>query len=523
MLEEARMSVADVPMALAVHGFAPKVLALKEGPLWRGSEELWGVHWSSDYPMLEPYNSPCMLDVGVMGALLRAPLTRGEAFEVPPVWGRPPREPNVHTDGSLIHGVSTDFRLAGAAVVLSEAQANDPTLERTDFHLCTLGGGHGARDREVPVLGQAHTAHRAEVLGVAVALMLPFPVNVGCDSLNTCRRLQNLISEAPLVGLGVGRVETAWRSDGDALIPDGDLWAMIRAELALRGAETTTVTKVKAHVERHDLDLHGMTEHDWLSNALADETAKRAVASIRPWAPRIACSLAARQRQSDAIVMAIHRMQVDILRESSEIVRRGRGQAATRTSAPGLVHIAPLQHPEGERFDFRRCAQLDWLAPSSGSWQSQLAGFMWQRQWVTSDVPLPWVAMLVAFEHVAGATVTSRVQQHVLDVREPVRVVVQVFKRQFLALLRDAVHPEDAQKVKQSSVGKHALNMLAFKGFTSSVSVVPCLSQEEWLEVSCALLSLRNRLPTGWLEAFRARQLFLPVAPIVLTGLPRWR
>eukprot|EP00969_Alexandrium_andersonii_P022176 970581-Alexandrium_andersonii.AAC.1 len=87
----------------------------------------------------------------MFGHLVRAGFDRSQVFRVPAVWGASPPEPNVFTDGSVLHPRHDQARMGGASVVLPTAVLHDAHLVLGDFHASTLGGEDGTRARFVPL------------------------------------------------------------------------------------------------------------------------------------------------------------------------------------------------------------------------------------------------------------------------------------------------------------------------------------------------------------------------------------
>eukprot|EP00969_Alexandrium_andersonii_P161650 7144448-Alexandrium_andersonii.AAC.1 len=127
-LEEQGLLPTDLPLALAVHGIAPRVLATCEGMPWLVSNAQ-AVPYREDWATqcdLHPSVWHCTVDM--FGHLVRAGFDRSQVFRVPAVWGTSPPVPNVFTDGSVLHPRHEQARMGGASVVLPTAVLHDAHL-----------------------------------------------------------------------------------------------------------------------------------------------------------------------------------------------------------------------------------------------------------------------------------------------------------------------------------------------------------------------------------------------------------
>eukprot|EP00969_Alexandrium_andersonii_P019281 841984-Alexandrium_andersonii.AAC.1 len=141
-----------------------------------------------------------------------------------------------------------------------------------------------------PMYGQVCTSTRAEVVAMAMALCIPFPVALASDSQAACNRMQRMIARSDALprAVEVGQsaiipCEASWGRGSMPNSTDADVWHFIAHALRIRGPGTTSVAKVKAHTKRCDILQGVISERDHRGNTLADLCATRGVLARGPW------------------------------------------------------------------------------------------------------------------------------------------------------------------------------------------------------------------------------------------------
>ena len=167
-----------------------------------------------------------------------------------------PVAPNIWTDGSRepIPHLDVEIAVAGAFV-------HSPAIIFDSNHWCyaqDLDDSHeGSSHIFSGVLGPLQSVQRVEYWGVILALQAYSGIHVGIDNLNVLRGVAALLSRnvprSPL-----------------PLVKDGDLLAMIKSMLRLRGFDTVKVSKVKGHATRAMVDNGEVRLEDLVGNNGAD-------------------------------------------------------------------------------------------------------------------------------------------------------------------------------------------------------------------------------------------------------------
>ena len=146
-------------------------------------------------------------------------------------------------------------------------------------------------------------------------------------------------------------------------------------------------------------------------------------------------------------------------------------------------------------------------------------------QWVHHAKPLPWLVLMLMFEHANGVRVTVRGTVHdertyLLDM---VLSLIASFRQGFMKAPGDHVHPEERPLFKAGYPSSHALTSLAIGGAMGHVALWPCLDQLVMSKAFEAVLELRPRMPHNWRQALGQGALFPPKLQLPLKVRPTWR
>ena len=171
-----------------------------------------------------------------------------------------PEHPIVWTDGSREDFSSIgEFEVAGAGVCLPASE-----LAFGSLIWCTVEEYDDARLERcrafMPVPGVMQTVQRAEIWGAIIAMQAYWPCHLGIDNLHVAGSLGRLLDYGSLV-------------KPLPSVNDGDLIALARYMVRIRGRETVRVTKVKGHAEDVDVQQGRVRLADQQGNAEADAAA----------------------------------------------------------------------------------------------------------------------------------------------------------------------------------------------------------------------------------------------------------
>ena len=168
--------------------------------------------------------------------------------------------PDIWSDGSLVVDSVTGVSAAGAGIFAHYPETcwGDCRWGHVD-RVQSVGIDHSGR-AFVSVPGPLQTGQRAELWVVILALQSDRAVHVGVDNLGVVRHVGRLLDGLP-------------PSIPLELVTDGDLLALIRRMVHLRGSSTVRITKVKGHADEGTVADGRVRMLDRLGNDAADEAA----------------------------------------------------------------------------------------------------------------------------------------------------------------------------------------------------------------------------------------------------------
>ena len=371
-----------------------------------------------------------------------------------------------------------------------------------------------------PLAGMDATGARGELLAFLISMLLPGPVQVAISSLALVGQIKALLAMLPIIGIGIDRVGGQWFSPKYCFSTDGDLWALAQDIILARGTATISCRFVPAGLSRQEAGRQELAEGDWYGSDIAMRAAADGLGPVQASQNRFMKVLMERRLKALRVVHAVQDMQVDILREDSKI--RGHLKALSPKD-PKRCILAPIQPPEGQAMEVRRCHGVAWMRERQDTWRGALHSFMIEHEWIVATEPLPLIGLLVAFELATGAKAQTTLQRRMLEARACVRELALAFRKELQEVLRHSLHPGDAGEFRICSTGKHAFSCLGIKGYMPCINMWPRLDAEGWGRVSEGLISLRPRLQSGWREAMATGKLAMPWTSLSLKGVPQWR
>lgn len=316
--------------------------------------------------------------------------------------------------------------------------------------------------------------------------------------------------------------QAPWGKSSAPNAPDADLWHVLKQVLCARGAGSVQLSKIKAHLTAEEAASRGVREFDRAGNDMADSYARRASA-IDGALGVLAKSLAIKLQSRDRFMKAVHDMMIAIL--------QAKGMQAPAPGAPYLSKGRPIPEEvrplagNGTAVEYRRSAALMHRGSGSMAWPSMLRQFLLHREWVHSDMPMPMVAILAAFELTmdSAVTVSRQMQDSSLNSRVSVKELLTRFTVEYRHLIRTRIHVQDRAQFATHSTGQHAMRSLGFRGFMTCIRCVPRLSPREWMAVSTGVIKLRGKLPAGWEASFTQGNLLLIQVQLSHKQVPKWR
>ena len=511
----------ELPTYLALHTLAPRASVCYEGPAWglpRGHVEpsLTGLTLLSGQSQVWNDRFTC--------ELLSGPFPCERVADMPRVFGYPPEQPQVYTDGSVWQQRSGCGRLGGGVFIDTPMLERHP-VEGTPFHDYTLPAARRGAFK-APMTGPGTSSSRAEILAYAVALTYPHPINIATDSMAVIygsRRVRRLLMAKafpePL------HIQQCWGPLANS--SDGDAWAQVATIIQARGPNTSIATKVKAHIDASTIGTR-ISARDWAGNAAADEVAGQASIDPRPWRAHVGQHMRDRKQQVASLVEAIQVMAVDVLMDASK-----RFNLHRKVEAPlrcKMIHVAWPGMPGGDTVQPRRVVRLvGRLARARGpDWRSALHGFLFGREWSLVEMPAPicpWLVLLVAFELATGVKVPAVTARPVsqLAPRETANDVLSEFRAAVAAVARDGMHPDEKGWFASVTQSKHVLAGLGFQGPCQGCRAWPKGPDIPWQAVVKATLGMHKKLPRDWLTLMDQGTLVLPRTPLSLAVPPAWR
>ena len=224
-----------------------------------------------------------------------------DGFDADEVSASLPDSPDIWSDGSLVQDPITGVSAAGAGMFAhySERCWRDRRWGHVD-HVRTVGVDHSCT-AFVSVPGPLQTVQRAELWGVILALQSSSAVHVGVDNLGVVRHVGKLLDGSP-------------SSIPLELVTDGDLLALIRRMILLRGRDTVRITKVKGHADESMVADGRVRLVDRLGNHAADEAADFGRRRVGPSVIDARRNLSGVCGRWYPVVLALHRFFIAISR-----------------------------------------------------------------------------------------------------------------------------------------------------------------------------------------------------------------
>eukprot|EP00969_Alexandrium_andersonii_P016708 732127-Alexandrium_andersonii.AAC.1 len=282
------IQVSSLPTSLLLYGLTPPLVAANDGKLHLGQDGD-----SPEFPeqvvslfSRQPEPNWCTISFVSLATKGPTPLPDSD-LSMPRVDDSPASQPDMFTDGSVLFPADPARRFGGIGIALEEGEQGTDVLglRFPDF---VVGDGP-RRGRCAPLCGPHATSSRAEGVAILCALNIPRPMNIGCDSSVAVSNMKRVIERVGrLGGPALAQVRQSgesfvWHSKQWALRADGDVWAQVEHLVRQRSAKAQTITKVKAHCTRQQMEGGEVTEKAWIGNAIADIQAGEGSVLCYPW------------------------------------------------------------------------------------------------------------------------------------------------------------------------------------------------------------------------------------------------
>eukprot|EP00969_Alexandrium_andersonii_P190386 8411192-Alexandrium_andersonii.AAC.1 len=107
---------------------------------------------------------------------------------------------------------------------------------------------------------------------------------------------------------------------------------------------------------------------------------------------------------------------------------------------------------------------------------------MFGPTWTASLEPIPWVVLLICFEHVMGVEVMPRGSLQLADARRGVTVksALTAFRAAIAELARRRLDPDQRHCLKSVTTAAHSLTKLGFAGALPGCRSWPPMTQNEY-------------------------------------------
>ena len=237
---------------------------------------------------------------------------------------RPPQQPNVYTDGSLINPTEPLFSLGGAGAWHPNRQLENTGISEAEANLAVLGQEGSGLKLFTQISGYGGSSTRMEIAGAIIGIAAKGAVHLGTDSSSFMAKALNIhhhINQHTLP-------KRPW-----ALQRDGDLWYMYYQHATAKTTTAITITKVKGHATDNMVDTGQVAAADKLGNDKADKAADEGVALFGSPTIQISKCYAKRHMAYSQFVADIHehiafvyRVRAALLQHTTTTAFEQRGQ-----------------------------------------------------------------------------------------------------------------------------------------------------------------------------------------------------
>lgn len=281
--------------------------------------------------------------------LLASIRTRSDLRDPPnPGWSDQelPQNPNIYTDGGVWEACNPHLALGGFGVHYPNdcppGNTNDTNRNPNDGHLTTHDneGTNHTQGMYAAIKHHITNSTRCEIAALIIAIATRGPIHIATDSksalqiaLTTIRLAYTKARDHAIrnnITLQQALHETAETNPHAkpwSLLKDGDLRRVLWQAIAYKNLKSITISKVKAHATKADLDAGRISPRSLQANQNADNLATKGIATHCPSAHGLHTHLAKRTKAYTNLMARIHQFMAVILRHDQH--HRNANQSVT--------------------------------------------------------------------------------------------------------------------------------------------------------------------------------------------------